>query len=77
MTFTDPFTQNMPRAIFDAKHGELLAIVGIDIPFDMFSTMEFVGAEVKTRWYWRYITPVEFETYQVFGIKELKRNGNN
>ena len=67
----------MPRAIFDANNDELLAIVGIDIPFDMFSTMEFVGAEVKTRWYWRYITPVEFETYQVFGIKELKRNGNN
>ena len=68
----------MPRAIFDAKHDELLAIVGIEIlSFDIFSAMEFVGAEVKTRWYWRYITPVEFETYQVFGIKELKCDGNN
>ena len=67
----------MPKAIFDAKHDELLAIVGIDTQLDIDSTMEFVGAEVKTRWYWGYITPVEFETYQVFGIKELKRNGNN
>ena len=64
----------MSRAIFNNRSGELIAIV--QYSSHMFNVYEkickincVIGANT---WYWKFITKAEFETYQAFGIKEIK-----
>ena len=66
----------MPRAIFK-NSDELIAITSILRPIDVYKAAVHVSASLgikprgRSNWTWKYITQVEFETYQVFGIREI------
>lgn len=66
----------MPRAIFN-NSDELIAITSIMPPIDVYKAVVHISDSlgIKPRgsanWTWKYITQVEFETYQVFGIREI------
>ena len=63
---------------------ELLAIVkGLDGPFHDEAILDgirkentdFIKEEIGSNdWRWKYITQVEYETFQAFGIKEIDLN---
>ena len=55
--------------------GELLAIHKSDEVYDhkIFQTMQHrVCEELGNKWWWDNVSQAEFETYQAFGIKEIK-----
>ena len=55
--------------------GELLAIHKSDEVHDhkIFQTMQYrVCEELGNKWWWDNVSQAEWETYQAFGIKEVK-----
>lgn len=64
--------------IGSAEDGEFLAICKVDTFDDhvIYKTIrQSVDEQLKTKdnnWWWDDLTQAEFETYQAFGIKEIK-----